>query len=60
MTWGLFLPVLKWLSVAKWFVYRNSPPTLSKYQADIHIAWTLKALFLLELADAPNGKLILF
>lgn len=58
--YALFLPILRLLSLAKWVVYRNSPLQLSRYRADIHIAWTLKSLFLIvELADALNGKLLL-
>lgn len=56
----LFLPVLRLLSVAKWFVYRNNPLRLSKSQADTHLAWTLRSLFLVgELADTLNGKMVL-
>ena len=45
--WEFFLPVLRLLSVAKWFVYRNIPLRLSGHQADIHIAWNSKASFLI-------------
>lgn len=52
------LPVLIVFS-SKRFVYRNLPLRVSGYQADIHIAWALKALFMVvEMVDALNEKLI--